>query len=182
MRNRAYSKTSSAKTMPLSNVCVVLADMEGSTKFWAWAFDPTIPDSMTERIHAAWEAISMLQTQIIREVLHPRDGREGQFIKGVGDELIFRMVDVTHAFKAAKDAIKVVSAFNSRKRFASFKVKPKLPLAFRFLIHITPDGNGLIPGQYIRGKITLSLQDSARVELLLVSFLILSLRTSSDIT
>lgn len=107
-------------------VCIVLADMIGSTRFWADAIE-TQDLSLTTR---AWETVCALQSAILRVML----SKGGKFIKGVGDELIFRFKTVGGGLQATESADAEIH-----------RIHPDRPW-FRFVVHWTKDG--VIPGRY----------------------------------
>jgi len=110
--------------MPIET-CLVFADMIGSTKLWA--------DALGRRgnIEQTWGLVCDLQSLIIK-VLRKYGG---QFVKGVGDELIFRFEDCSLALEATRQAQKALKEDKHYKRSK-----------FRFVIHYTKDK--VIPGDY----------------------------------
>src|ERR1017187_3990056 len=82
--------------------CVVCADMLGSTKFWSDVFHGNDENALSD----AWDLLSEAQNIVLRVMLQ---GGNGQFVKGVGDELIFRFREVKNAYDRARDAYSAVA-------------------------------------------------------------------------
>lgn len=113
--------------------------MIGSTLFWS-----TLLQDSEELITRGWEMVTKFQTKIIQTMLN---GTGGFFIKGVGDELIFRFTSVKDALEATRKArgeldnlVKELKADAEHSRILEqhWKAENKIP-PFRFIIHWAKD-------------------------------------------
>lgn len=133
---KGFSFAKSKDNPKADQVCIVSADMIGSTKFWS----AYLTKSATE-ITQGWKFISRFQTTIIQSMLDSG----GWFIKGVGDELIFRFDRVTSALEATRNTQERLGVLvtdlktdkDQKSIFKHWKLAELPP--FRFVIHWATD-------------------------------------------
>lgn len=108
----------------LEAACIVFLDMIGSTHYWASAFENE-KGLQDGGLRNAWRGVSSDQTTIMATMLNP--DYNGSFVKGVGDQLIFRFQEVSAALSAANSAWKKLQSIQYRKINGH--------RSFRFVIH-----------------------------------------------